>query len=157
MRIKNKQELVNKIFKSITEDLKKDQSGNFTDSSLDSAIDLKFTEVSKTVDQPPANQQPQSGPNGEPPQDRSLKDADNAKKIGAEFTNFINNFENLVDLKGLLVKRILNQVNQNYGKDFAKKVSDYFNSQNLNLKDKEEPTAPNAVGAGPGGGGGGGG
>jgi hypothetical protein len=153
----NKKALVEKIFKSIVEDLKRDQSGNYTDSSLDSAIDLKFTEVSKTVDQPPAGQQPQPGPDGQSQdQNRDFKDQENAKKIGAEFTNFINNFENLVDLKGLLVKRILNQVNQNYGKDFAKKVGDYFNSQNLNIKDKEEPQAPNAVGAGPGGGGGGG-
>lgn len=149
--MKNRKALIEKVFKSVMEDLKRDESGNFTDSSVDSAIDLKFSEVSKTVDQPPQGAQ---SANGEPTQDRSFQDSENAKKIGAEFTNFVNNFDNLVDIKGLLVKRILNQVNQNYGKDFAKKVSDYFNSQNLNLKDKEEPVAPNAVGAGPGGGGG---
>lgn len=150
----NKKALVEKVFKSILEDLKKDETGSFTDSSLDSAIDLKFTDVSKTINQPPANQQQQPG---QDQANRSFQDSENAKKMGAEFTNYINNFDNLIDLKGLLVKRILNHINQNYGKDFSKKVSDYFNSQNLNLKEKEEPSAPNAVGAGPGGGGGGGG
>lgn len=153
----NRKALVEKIFKSIVEDLKRDETGNYTDSSIDSAIDLKFTEVSKTVDQPPAGQQPPPSPDGQPQdQNRDFKDQENAKKLGAEFTNFINNFDNLIDLKGLLVKRILNRINELYGKDFAKKVGDYFNSQNLNLKDKSPPPDSFAVGAGPSGGGGGG-
>jgi len=147
--MKNKKVLIEKVFKAIIEDLKRDESGNYEDQSLDSTIDLKFSESSKTVDQPAANQINQS-PNQE---DRSFKDSENAQKLGSDFANFINNFENLVDLKSILVKRILNQINQNYGKDFSKKVKDYFDSQNLNLKDKEEPIAPNAVGAGGGGGG----
>jgi hypothetical protein len=154
--VKNKKALIEKVFRAVMEDLKRDESGNFTDSSIDSSIDLKFGEISKRINQPAAGTPPQPGPNGEQPQDRSFQDSQNAQKIGAEFSNFINNFENLIDVKGLLVKRILNQVNQTYGKDFSKKVKDYFDSQNLNIKDKEDPVAPNAVGAGPGGGGGGG-
>lgn len=72
-------------------------------------------------------------------------------KVSREISRLIDNFDNLIDVKGLVLRRALNYVGQKYGKEQANQVRDVLETQfGLHLSDEEEsPVAPPADRAGP--------
>lgn len=68
-----------------------------------------------------------------------------------EVARLVENFENLMDTKGIVLRRALNFVGQKYGKEQAETVKGVLETQfGLHLSDEEEePTAPAADRAGP--------
>ncbi len=73
-----------------------------------------------------------------------------AANFSREVARLIENFTNLFDVKGVVLRRALNYVGQKYGKEQAETVKDVLESQfGVYSDEKEEPEAPAADRAGP--------
>jgi hypothetical protein len=81
------------------------------------------------------------------PQEEKKVDAAN---FAREVARLIENFTNLFDIKGVVLRRSLNYVGKKYGKEQAKTVQDVLESQfGVYSEEKDEPEAPAADRAGP--------
>lgn len=73
-----------------------------------------------------------------------------AANFARETARLIENFTNLFDVKGIVLRRALNYVGKKYGKEQSKTVQDVLESQfGVYSNEKEEPEAPGADRAGP--------
>lgn len=73
-----------------------------------------------------------------------------AAGFAREIAHLIENFTNLMDVKGVVLRRALNYVGRKYGKEQSKTVQDVLETQfGVYSDEKEEPQAPGAANAGP--------
>lgn len=89
----------------------------------------------------------QQPPTGDAPDEEKKIDVNSFSR---EVARMIENFENLIDIKGVVLRRALNYVGQKYDKGQAKLVQDVLESQfGIYSEEKEEEPAPPADRAGP--------
>lgn len=128
----------------------------FIDSENGRKEDMGESWLREAEDDPPA---PEGGeappPEGEEPAAAGPDIPEEEMKIDAasfarEVAHLIENFTNLLDVKGVVLRRALNYVGKKYGKEQSKTVKDVLETQfGVYSDEKEEPQAPGAANAGP--------
>lgn len=112
------------------------------DESMEESVN-RFVKVLLEDDSPETPEAP-------PPEQKKL----NVHVFARESARLIDNFENLVDVKGILLRRCLNFVKKNYDDSTVKQVEDILSqdfsiSQKSNLDKEDDVIAPTADRAGP--------
>ncbi len=124
----------------------------FVDSENGGKDDMGESWLREAEDDPPA---PQGGEAGaeEAPQGPDIPEEDmkiDAAGFAREVAHLIENFTNLLDVKGVVLRRALNYVGKKYGKEQSNTVRDVLETQfGVYSDEKEEPQAPGAANAGP--------
>lgn len=115
------------------------------DDSLDVKLDNYFVDSEGGAAGAPAGDEAPKG--SDIPEEEMKIDA---AGFAREIAHLIENFTNLMDVKGVVLRRSLNYVGRKYGKEQSKTVQDVLETQfGVYSDEKEEPQAPGAANAGP--------
>jgi hypothetical protein len=125
----------------------------FVDSENGGKEDMGESWLREAEDDPPTPQGREAPAGAEVPKGPDISKEEmkiDAAGFARDVAHLIENFTNLMDVKGIVLRRALNYVGKKYGKEQSKTVKDVLETQfGVYSDEKEEPQAPGAANAGP--------